>query len=67
MSELISPVKQDFTKILEVDEQDRGPILEAAQKEKERMGKELNIYKENTVNKGRGNSKKTTKETVFCK
>ena len=46
MSEFISkmaeypPVKEDFTKILEVeiDEEDRDAILEAAQKEKERIG-----------------------------
>ena len=50
------PVKEDFTKILEVeiDEEDWDAILEAAQKEKERIGQQLNINKERSVNKGRG-------------
>ena len=60
------PVKEDFTKILEVeiDEEDRDAILEAAQKEKERIGQQLNIYKERSVNKGRGIS---NKDSVFGK
>ena len=57
MTEFISklakyaPVKDEFTEILEVevDEEDRDYILAAAQKEKENMGKQLNIYKEKTV------------------
>ena len=63
------PVKEEFTKILEVeiDEEDRDAILASAQKEKERMGKQLNIYKERSVNKGRGISKTMTKESVFHK
>ena len=75
MSEFISkmaeypPVKEDFTKILEVeiDEEDRDAILAAAQKEKERMGKQLNIYKERSVKKGRGISNTINKESVFGK
>ena len=60
------PVKEDFTKILEVeiDEEDRDAILEAAQKEKDRIGQKVNIYKERTVSKGRGIS---NKESVFGK
>lgn len=60
------PVKEDFTKILEVeiDEEDRDAILEAAQKEKDRIGQQLNIYKERSVNKGRGIA---TKDSVFGK
>ena len=60
------PVKEDFTKILdvEIDEEDRDAILEAAQKEKDRIGHQLNIYKERSVNKGRGIA---TKDSVFGK
>lgn len=60
------PVKEDFTKILEVeiDEEDRDAILEAAQKEKDKIGQKVNIYKERTVSKGRGIS---NKESVFGK
>ena len=60
------PVKEDFTNILEVeiDEEDRDAVLEAAQKEKDRIGQQINIYKERSVNKGRGIS---NKESVFGK
>lgn len=53
------PVKEEFTKLLtvEVREEDLDDILAAAQKEKEKLGKQVTIFKE----------KKTAKGPVFCK
>ena len=63
------PVKEEFTALLEVDvgEDDVENILAAAQKEKEGMGRQLSIFRDKTVEKGRGKSKSLTTESVFCK
>ena len=63
------PVKEEFTALLEVDveEDDVENILAAAQKEMEGMGKQLSIFREKTVEKGREKSKTLTTESVFCK
>ena len=61
------PVKDEFTKVLqvEVEEQDLDNIMAAAAKEKENIGQIVHIYKEKTVKKGRGKNETETTETVF--
>lgn len=61
------PVKDEFTKVLqvEVEEQDLDKIMAAAAKEKEKIGQIVHIYKEKTVKTGRGKNETETTETVF--
>ena len=61
------PVKDEFTKVLqvEVEEQDLENIMAAAAKEKENFGQRVDIYKKKTVKKGRGKNETEKTETVF--
>ena len=61
------PVKDEFTKVLqvEVEEQDLDNIMAAAAKEKENIGQIVDIYKKKTVKKEGGRMKQRQQRLCF--
>ena len=47
------PVREEFTQLLKVREEDLDDILAAAQKEKEKIGKQATIFKEKKTSKSK--------------